>query len=95
MSRRDINGRPFVPGFNVDPVDTGAGIRKAMSLGYDDAESLMVIEYALRRHARGEEEGAERTILGCRVDFTSWRVILAAAIVAGQEGLSGQESAQC
>lgn len=74
-------GRPLVPGVNVDPVDITAGLRRAAALGYGDRQSRMVLTYALQRHARGEEEGAERTVKG-HVDFTCWRVILAAAVAA-------------
>jgi hypothetical protein len=77
---RDFVGNPLVPGYNVDIVNVAAGIDQAIQFEYDDLESLMVIEYALMRHARGEEDGAERTALSGGIDLTTWRVILAAAI---------------
>jgi hypothetical protein len=39
----------------------------------------MVAGYALRRHARGEEDGAQQSALSSGIDLTSWYAILAAA----------------
>lgn len=75
---------PDGPRPNVDKVDVAAGVAEAQKAGYTSPEHLMVIEYALMRHLRGEEEGAERSALSGGIDFTSWRRILAAAIVAAQ-----------
>lgn len=84
MSRRTFDGGPLTPGINVDPVDVAAGVAEARLIGYDDGTAVMVTTYALQRHARGEEDGAERTWLTYFPrDFTSWRRILAAAIAAG------------
>lgn len=72
----------LVPGRNVDKVDVPAGMAKAGELGYHLATELMVIEYALMRWKRGEEAGAEQTIISYEIDYTAWRVILAAAVAA-------------
>jgi hypothetical protein len=77
-----MNGMPLVPGVNADKLDVTAGLDKATALGYGTPAFTVVIDYALRRHARGEEAGAEKTALGHDVDLTSWRVILAAAMAA-------------
>ena len=74
-----------MPGVNVDKVDLDAGMTKAIELGYTSGQDRMVVEYALMRHQRGEEDGAQRTFLSYFPhDMTSWRVILATAVVAAQ-----------
>jgi hypothetical protein len=73
----------LVPGYNVDVVDIAKGISQAIAFGYDTPEYLMVAEYALRRHARGEEDGAERSALSGGIDLTSWYAIRAAACADG------------
>ncbi len=78
--KTDFKGRPLVPGVNVDKVDVRAGLKHAIRFGYGGPEHLMVAEYALRRHARGEEDGAQRTALSGGIDLTSWYAILAAAL---------------
>lgn len=88
MTGRTWDGRRLTPGVNVDPVDVGAGLVQAKAFGYDDPQSRMVLGYALQRHARGEEDGAERTALHGGVDFMSWRAVLAAAVAAGTAGLA-------
>ena len=90
MAHKDFYGAPLVTGVNVDPVDRAAGLGRAAALGYGDSRSQMVIGYALYRHARGEEDGAESTILSYGIDFTSWKVILAAAVVEGTRALEDQ-----
>lgn len=72
----------LVPGVNVDPVDIEAGMAQASQLGYTSQQERMVIEYALNRWRRGEEDGAEQTITSHGIDYTSWRVILAAGVAA-------------
>lgn len=81
MTTRTHHGETLVPGYNVDVLDIPAGIHQAVAFGYNTAEHLMVVEYALMRRARGEEEGADRSALSGGIDLTSWRVILAAAQV--------------
>lgn len=73
----------LVSGVNVDRLDKNAGMAKAVALGYDDATSRMVVQYALQRWERGEEEGSLKTIRG-HVDLTSWYAIVAAAVAAAQ-----------
>ena len=78
----NFHGQTKVPGHNVDRVDVQAGVKECIAIGYTEAETVMVVEYALNRHARGEEEAAERTAIDKEfhgVSFTSWRRILAAA----------------
>ena len=78
----------LVPGHNVDRVDVAAGLREMEACGYTDPHTRMVIEYALQRWARGEEELAERTAIAKDlhgVNLTSWRRILAAARAAAEE----------
>jgi hypothetical protein len=87
VSGRDVCGRKLVPGVNVDRVDAAAGLAEARVLGWSGGEAGMVVEYALWRWARGEEEGADRTALSGGVDLTSWRRILAAALAAGAVGV--------
>ena len=80
-------GAPRVPGWNVDKLDIAAGLRQAVSFGYDSQTFQMAIVYALQRHARGEEDGAQRTALNEGLDLTSWYAILAAAMAgAAQRG---------
>jgi hypothetical protein len=79
---RDAHGLPLVPGYNADKVDVAAGVAAAARFGYGSAEHRMVAEYALMRHARGEEDGAEKSALSGGIDLTTWRVILAHAMAA-------------
>lgn len=75
----------LVTGHNVDPVDVAAGMRELTACGYEEPETRMVIEYALMRHARGEEEQAERMAIDREfhgIAFTCWRRVLAAAIAS-------------
>jgi hypothetical protein len=81
---RDFSGLPLVPGVNADKLSVEAGMRQGASFGYAGAQDQMVIEYALMRHARGEEDGAERTALSHGIDLTSWYAIRAAAMAAAQ-----------
>lgn len=82
----------LITGVNVDPVDVAAGLTKAVELGYTDKQDRMVIEYALMRHRRGEEEGARSTWVSYYPrDLTSWSAILAAAITAGTSKANAQE----
>lgn len=81
---RTFSGDPLTPGVNVDRVDVAAGLRLGRAFGYDDGESQMVLEYALMRHRRGEEDGAQRTALSGGIDLTSWYAVLAAALAAAE-----------
>lgn len=71
-------------GVNVDHVDIAAGVAFAAELGFAARTDAVVVTYALQRHQRGEEAGAERTWLSYFPhDLTSWRMILARAVTAG------------
>ena len=73
-------------GHNVDPVDVAAGMRELTECGYDEPKTRMVIEHALMRWARGEEEQAERGAIDREfhgIAFTCWRRVLAAAVASG------------
>lgn len=81
-----VDGSPLKPGVNVDPVDISAGLRRAASFGYGDWKARMVVEAALCRHRRGEEESAMKLWLSeYPRDLTSWYAILASAVVSGTE----------
>jgi hypothetical protein len=72
-----------VPGYNVDALDVAAGLRELKTCGYSAPETVMVIEYALMRWARGEESQAERgaTDPGFHgVNLITWLRVLAAAV---------------
>lgn len=74
----------LVPGHNVDRVDVAAGLRELKACGYEDPHTKMVIEHALMRHARGEEEAAQRGAIDKEfhgISFTCWTRVLAAAMV--------------
>lgn len=47
-------------GVNVDKVNIQACLKEFDKLGYESQETRMVVEYALQRWARGEEEAAQR-----------------------------------
>ena len=84
-----IDGSPLVPGHNVDALDVAAGMRELAACGYNDERTAMVIEYALRRWARGEEAQADRGAIDKSfhgIDLTSWRRVLAAAMAGAQTG---------
>ena len=79
-TRRTRHGLPLTSGVNVDRVNIAAGAAEAAAIGYLSEEDQMVVIYALQRHARGEEDGAQRTALGHGIDLTGWYRILAAAV---------------
>ena len=84
MTVLDVGLRPgLVPGHNVDRIDLEAGLRELAACGYTDPCTVMVVDYALNRHARGEEQAAlrgaiDRSFHG--IDLTSWYRVLAAAL---------------
>lgn len=77
---RDWQGNRLIPGYNADEVDIDAGIRQAAEFGYDSPSEKMTVQYALMRHARGEEDGAEATARNGGISLTSWYAIRAAAL---------------
>lgn len=79
-----------VPGYNVDRIDVAAGVRELRACGYDEPETVMVIEYALMRWARGEEESAQRGAIDKAfhgINFTCWIRVLAAARAHAEGGI--------
>lgn len=79
----------LVTGVNVDRIDVGAGLRELTACGYgvDCVETRCVIDMALRRWARGEEEAAQRMAIDRGfhgIDMTCWVRVLAAARAAGE-----------
>ena len=77
-----------VPGHNVDRIDVAAGLRELKACGYEEAETVMVIEYALMRWARGEEEAAQRGAIDRSfhgISLTCWIRVLAAARAHAEE----------
>lgn len=81
-------GNGLVPGHNVDKLDVPAGLRELAACGYTEPETVMVIEYAMRRWMRGEEEQAERGAIDASfhgVNFVSWRRVLAAAMAGATQ----------
>jgi hypothetical protein len=77
-----------VPGYNVDALDISAGLRELKACGYDEPQTRMVIEYALARWARGEEEAAQKGAIDASfhgINVTCWLRVISAAM-AGAAG---------
>lgn len=77
----------LIPGHNVDRIDIAAGLRELRACGYTDERTVMVIDYALARWARGEEEQAQRGAIDPNfygINLTSWTRVLAAARAAAE-----------
>jgi hypothetical protein len=77
----------LISGHNVDRVDVEAGLKELKNCGYNEPETLVVIEYALNRWKRGEEAAAEKgatdkTFHG--IDPICWARVIASAISAAQ-----------
>lgn len=75
----------LVSGVNVDILDVEAGLRELEACGYDDPRTRMVIDYALTRHARGEECAAQRMAIdeGLHgISLTCWFRVLSAAMAS-------------
>lgn len=79
MRGRTVDGTPLAPGVNVDALKPSAGLAEARKIGYNTPKDAMVIDYALWRWARGEEDGAIKTFLSEGIDLTSAYRIIAAA----------------
>jgi len=82
----------LIPGHNVDRVDVAAGMAELSAIGWpndgNNIETRCVVEYALQRWARGEEEAAkrgaiDRTFHG--IPYTCWVRVLAAARAAVED----------
>ena len=77
-----------IPGHDVDRVDVAAGIAELKEMGFTEPETLMVIQHALMRWARGEEEAAKRGAIDKTfhgISFTCWLRVLAAARASAEE----------
>jgi len=75
----------LVPGHNVDQLDIRAGLEELKLCGYTELETVQVIQYAMLRWRRGEEEAAERGAINTEfhgISMTCWRRVLAAAMAA-------------
>jgi hypothetical protein len=83
---RDFYGGALIPGVNADELDIQAGLDQARRMDYGHWKYIMVAEYALMRHAKGEEKGAQDSALSGGIDLTSWYAILAAARAGAQDG---------
>lgn len=92
----------LIVGINVDRIDVSAGMRELTACGYgfDGVETRCVIDMALRRWARGEEEAAQRMAIDKSfhgIDLTSWVRVLAAARAAAsvaQQSATGATGAE-
>jgi hypothetical protein len=85
---RTLDGSPLVAGVNKDHVDIGAGLTELKACDWTDPHTVMVINFALARWARGEEAAAERMAIDKSfhgIDLTSWRRVLAAAVASGNQ----------
>lgn len=84
-----------VPGHDVDRIDVAAGLRELKVIGYDEPRTVMVIQYALMRWARGEEEAAQRGAIDRSfhgIDLTCWVRVLAAARAGGETAAKAKSS---
>lgn len=86
-----MTNRPIrrIPGYDVDRIDVAAGLRELGECGYDDPHTTMVIEHALQRWARGEEEAAQRGAIDASfygISLTCWLRVLAAARAHAESG---------
>lgn len=78
-----------IPGYNVDRINVAAGLRELRACGYNEPKTTMVIEYALVRWARGEEEQAQRGAIDRSlhgINLTCWFRVLAAAMAYSPQG---------
>lgn len=79
------------PGVNLDRLDIAAGMRELVECGYPETEveRHTVIQYALQRWARGEEEAAQRGAIDNSfhgISLTCWIRVLAASMAAAEQG---------
>lgn len=82
-----FGSRQLVPGVSVDRIDVAAGLRELALCSYHEPRTVMVIEHALMRWARGEEQAAQRLALDRTfhgIDGTSWIRVVAAARAAAE-----------
>lgn len=84
---------PRIPGYNVDRVNIDAGLLELKTCGYVEPKTIMVIEYALMRWARGEEEAAQRGAIDRSfhgINLTCWLRVLAAAMAGAVDKPHGR-----
>jgi hypothetical protein len=79
----------LIAGHNVDHIDVASGMRELVACGYPETEveRRYVVQHALQRWARGEEEAAQRGAIDKSfhgIDLTSWTRVLAAAMAGGE-----------
>lgn len=77
--------RPNLNPSNTDQLNIPAGMAELESCGYLDPQTQTVIQYALMRWMRGEEEAAQRAALDTTfhgIELTVWYRVLAAAKAA-------------
>lgn len=87
-SATGFHGQVKKPGYNVDALDIERGMEELLACGYSSAETIMVIDYALRRHMRGEEEAAQRGAIDegfHGIALTCWLRVLAAARAGAEQ----------
>lgn len=87
----------LVVGRNVDRIDIKAGLAELACCGYKSTQTRLVVEYALRRWGRGEEEAALRGAIDQNfhgISLTCWYRVLAAARATAEEKHM-QEVIQC
>lgn len=78
----------LIPGINVDRLDVAKGLRELAACGYHEAETVMVVDYALKRWARGEEEAARRGATDKDfhgIALICWYRVLGAAMAGAQQ----------
>lgn len=91
--KRDFCGEPLVPGVNIDRIDIEAGMRELVKCGYPgtETERHMVVQYALQRWERGEEDEAQRGAIDQSfygIDLSSWVRVLSAARASAEAAAS-------
>ena len=94
MSRTINRPTQRIPGHDIDRIDVAAGLRELKACGYSEPETIMVIEYALMRWARGEEEAAQRGAIDRSfhgINLTCWLRVLAAAQAHAESAASVEE----
>jgi hypothetical protein len=76
-----------IPDHNVDRINVAAGLRELKVCGYIETKTVMVIEHALMRWARGEEAQAQKGAIDRSfhgINLTCWLRVLSAAMAHAQ-----------
>ena len=87
-----LDDKPLVPGYNVDRIDRRRGVQEAVTCGYSTLHERWIVDYALSRWAKGEEDLAQRTMLSHGIDLTSVYRIVAAARMAAEQEVAHEQS---